>query len=137
MRMDRQRPVGVRWTIGQVSRQGFETLRLSIWGAWKVFGPDARYAVCVNSVPLDAARDRTGDVPAEVAWHDVTDRMPAFLRAHLDGAMAEGVGWKFGSSPRCACSPSAMNCRSTTTAFCGRCPMRFGSGSPAPIRAGW
>jgi hypothetical protein len=47
--------VGVRWTIGDVSPQGFEALRLSVLGARKVFGPRASYAICMNSVPLAAA----------------------------------------------------------------------------------
>lgn len=43
---------GIRWTIGDVHPLGVEALRLSIWGAWKLFGPAAKYAVCANSVPL-------------------------------------------------------------------------------------
>lgn len=37
--------VGVRWTIGDVSDEGFEALRLSVWGAFRLFGEDAVYAV--------------------------------------------------------------------------------------------
>jgi hypothetical protein len=87
--------VGVRWTLGNVSDFGFEALRLSIWGAWTLFGPDAAYAVCVNSVPLETARERTGQIPATVAWQDANAEMPRFLAAHFDAGMAEGVGWKF------------------------------------------
>lgn len=86
--------IGIRWTIGDVRDRGYETLRLSIWGAWRLFGPDAAYAVCVNSVPLAEARERTGDVPDDIAWYDVTEQVPEYLRLHLDRDMAEGVGWK-------------------------------------------
>lgn len=86
--------VGIRWTIGDVSERGFEALRLSIWGAWRIFGPETAYAVCVNSLPLTLARQRTGDVPAAVAWHRCDSKIPSFLRAHLDGGLAEGVAWK-------------------------------------------
>jgi hypothetical protein len=88
------RAIGLRWTMGDVSDRGFEALRLSIWGAWKVFGPDAAYAVCVNTVPLAQARARTGAVPAAVAWHDATGDLPDFLRGIFGAGMAEGVGWK-------------------------------------------
>lgn len=89
------RPLVVRWTIGDVHPLGFEALRLSIWGARRLFGPDATYVACVNSVPLDRARELTGNVPDEVVWRDVTGELPGFLRAHLDENLAEGVGWKF------------------------------------------
>ena len=85
---------GIRWTIGDVSERGFEALRLSIWGAWRLFGPEAAYAVCVNSLPLSIARARTGDVPKAVAWYRCDHRIPSFLRAHLDSGLAEGVAWK-------------------------------------------
>lgn len=87
--------IGVRWTIGDVSPAGFEALRLSIWGAWSLFGPSAAYAVCVNSVPLGRARELTGEVPGQVIWHDSNGDLPGFLRRRLDPGMAEGVGWKF------------------------------------------
>jgi hypothetical protein len=87
-------PVGIRWTMGDVSHRGFEALRLSIWGAWRIFGPDAAYAVCVNNVPLHEARIRTGPVPSGVAWHDVTGAVPGFLRTVLGNGMAQGAGWK-------------------------------------------
>ena len=88
------RPLGIRWTIGDVSPRGFEALRLSIWGAWKVFGPDAAYVVCVNTVSCKEARARTGGAPDAVVWREASEP-PAFLRAHLDHGMAEGVAWKF------------------------------------------
>jgi hypothetical protein len=93
--MEAARRLGVRWTIGDVSERGYEALRLSIWGAWKVFGPDAAYAVCVNTMPLARARERTGPLPEGVIWHDATNEIPAFLRPHLEAGMAEGVAWKF------------------------------------------
>jgi hypothetical protein len=87
--------IGVRWTIGDVSLQGFEALRLSVWGAWKVFGREAEYAICVNSVPIERAQAQTGGLPDAAQWIDATYRLPQWLRLHLDDAMAEGVGWKF------------------------------------------
>lgn len=86
----------VRWTIGDVSDAGFETLRCSIWGAHRLFGEQARYVVCLNSVPLYDGRARAGDLPADVEWRVVTrNDIPSFIRSHLDSALAEGVGWKF------------------------------------------
>jgi hypothetical protein len=87
--------VGIRWTVGDVSVLGFEALRLSIWGAYNVFGRDASYAVCVNTIPIKQARRAVGRVPDAVLWLDASHLVPAFVRAHLDRAMAEGVGWKF------------------------------------------
>lgn len=88
--------VGVRWTIGDVSDEGFEALRLSVWGAWRLFGREARYVVCVNSVPVDWAAERTGALPPGATWRETTRRdIPTFLTRHLDQRMAEGVGWKF------------------------------------------
>lgn len=88
--------LGIRWTIGDVSELGFVALRLSVWGAWRLFGPKARYAVCVNSVPLERARSLAGELPPEVAWRPVSRHdVPRFLLDRLDEGMAEGVGWKF------------------------------------------
>lgn len=86
--------VGVRWTLGDVSDRGFEALRLSAWGVRRVFGPEAAYEICVNTIPLAVARDKAGRLPEGVAWRDATAEMPAFLAARFDPAMAEGVGWK-------------------------------------------
>ncbi len=89
------RQVGVRWTIGDVSENGWQALRLSIAGARRLFGPSATYAVCVNSVAIDAARTRVGDIADEVRWLSVSrDDIPMALRACLDEGMAEGVAWK-------------------------------------------
>jgi hypothetical protein len=87
--------VGVRWTIGDVSDNGWQALRLAVVGARQVFGPDARFAVCVNSVPLDLGRARLGDVADELVWLAVSrDDIPADIRERFDHAMAEGVAWK-------------------------------------------
>jgi hypothetical protein len=86
--------LGIRWTIGNVSLRGFEALRLSICGAFGVFGPAAAYAVYVNSVPVDEARRRTGPVPQAVRWLEAPREIPRVLRQHLDAGMAEGVAWK-------------------------------------------
>jgi hypothetical protein len=88
------RSVGIRWTIGDVSARGFEALRLSIQGAWNIFGPAAAYAVCVNTVSIAEARQRTGDVPAAVSWRDATGQLPDFLAETFGAGMAEGVAWK-------------------------------------------
>ena len=82
--MPGERLVAVRWTIGDVSESGYEALRLSAWGAWRVFGPEAEYAVCVNSVPLDRARALAGDLPPGVAWRVSTkSQIPGFIREGL------------------------------------------------------
>lgn len=86
-------PVGIRWTVGDVSERGFRALRLAILGARRVFGPEAAYAVVVNSLPVAEARRRTGEVPGEVEWLPAGD-LPADLAAFLDEGMAEGVAWK-------------------------------------------
>ena len=91
-----RKPIGVRWTIGDVSQEGFEALRLSVWGARRVFGGEADYVICVNSVPLEDAQQNAGDIPREVGWLAVTEAdAPAFVREHVDQEMAEGVAWKF------------------------------------------
>ncbi|HEV7390882.1 MAG TPA: hypothetical protein VGO08_04505 [Burkholderiales bacterium] len=88
--------LGVRWTIGDVSEQGFEALMLSIHGAWTIFGPETSYTVCVNTIPLDAARELVGDVPEGITWHaSRADELPGIIRQHVDGNMSEGVSWKF------------------------------------------
>lgn len=93
--------LGVRWTVGDVHLRGFEALRLSIAGAWRLFGRAASYVVCVNSVSASEARRRTGPVRDAVLWREVSrEDLPGCLDGHVDSAMAEGVGWKF-SPLRC------------------------------------
>ncbi|HEV7587163.1 MAG TPA: hypothetical protein VGO40_03440 [Longimicrobium sp.] len=90
------RPVGLRWTVGDVSPPGFEALRLAVWGAWTVFGPGAKYAVCVNTLGVDEARRRTGPLPRQVRWIAARGLLPPWLAPHVDGAgMVEGKAWKF------------------------------------------
>jgi len=87
--------LAVRWTIGNLRPRGFELLRLSIACAYKVFGPRARYVVCVNSLSLDEAQNRTGAVPEAIQWRRVTKNdVPTVLRSHSDGDLIEGMGWK-------------------------------------------
>ena len=85
--------LGLRWTIGDVSPRGFEALRLSLLGATRLFGPEARYTVCVNTIPLADARAHAGPVPDHVEWLATTD-LPGLLKPHLDAGLAEGVAWK-------------------------------------------
>jgi len=89
------RACAVRWTIGDVSPSGFEALRLSIWGAWRVFGASSEYVVCVNGIPIDGARALTGDVPDPVVWRSTTGEIPGFLLPYFDVSLADGTGWKF------------------------------------------
>ena len=86
--------LAIRWTIGDVNPRGFASLRLSVWGAWRRFGPAARYWIGVNTVGVDAARARTGALPDAVEWEPIAREVPACLGAHLDASMAEGVAWK-------------------------------------------
>jgi hypothetical protein len=87
--------VGIRWTIGDVSDNGWDALRLSITGARNIFGVTARYAVCVNSVPLDFAREELSNVTDDVRLVAVSrDDIPAGVRARFGDGMAEGVAWK-------------------------------------------
>ena len=75
--------------------RGFQALRLSILGAQRIFGPDAAYAVCVNSIPPATARARVGDAAELAEWHSSDGRIPEFLRDRLTNGLAEGVAWKF------------------------------------------
>jgi len=84
--------LGVRWTVGDVSARGFVALRLSVLGARQVFGPDAAYTVCVNTLSVAEVRARTGELP--VTWHTVGPDDLAGLRPYLDAGLAEGVAWK-------------------------------------------
>lgn len=86
--------LGIRWTIGDVSDAGYETLRLSVWGAHNLFGRDSEYVICVNSVPLEIAKQRAPDLPDGVRWVDSNNLLPSFIKDRMDENMAEGVGWK-------------------------------------------
>lgn len=87
--------LAVRWTIGNVRPRGFEMLRLSIACAFRLFGPLARYVACVNSVSVSEARQRTGPLPIEPEWREVTRAdVPSVLRTHSDAGLMEGMGWK-------------------------------------------
>jgi hypothetical protein len=93
--------IGLRWSIGDVSRRGFEALRLSLWGAWKVFGPDAAYLVLVHSLPVRRARESTGYVPPNVAWQRIDSLLPAWLRERVDhGGLDANVALRM-VPPRC------------------------------------
>jgi hypothetical protein len=80
--------------VGDVSPRGFEALRLSIWGAWRLFGAAAGYVVCVNGIAPEEARGRTGPISAAIGWR-VPGEIPDHIRRVLDAGMAEGVAWKF------------------------------------------
>lgn len=88
-------PLVIRWTIGDVHPSGFEALRLSIWGAFRLFAEQASYVVCVNSLDVLEAENRAGDLPRGVHWRAVTiDDLGPVLTPHLDDGLAEGAGWK-------------------------------------------
>ena len=86
---------GIRWTIDNPSQNGWEALRYSITGAWKLFGTNADYAISVNLVPIKRAQALAGDLPCAVQWHDSSYELPSFLQPHMSAGMAEGAGWKF------------------------------------------
>ncbi len=87
--------LGVRWTMGDVDARGFEALRLSLCGAWRLFGPAADYAVCVNTLPIPVVRARIGPTPMPVRWIQADGQLPAWLRARFDDGLGEGMAWKF------------------------------------------
>ncbi len=87
--------LGVRWTMGDVDPRGFEALRLSILGAWRLFGPAADYAVCVNTLPIEVVRTRVGETPMPVEWIQADGRLPSWLRERFDDGLGEGMAWKF------------------------------------------
>ncbi|MDB5395845.1 MAG: hypothetical protein JWM91_3351 [Rhodospirillales bacterium] len=87
--------LNVRWTIGNVSSAGFEALRLSIHGAARLLGAKTNLVVCVNTITVEEARERTGTVLAHVEWRAVKRELPPVLRPFLDGGMSQGTAWKF------------------------------------------
>ncbi|HVJ95021.1 MAG TPA: hypothetical protein VM580_34820 [Labilithrix sp.] len=86
--------LAIRWTIGHVSLEGFEALRLSVWGSYRAFGDDVDRIICVNTVPLALAVARTGQLPPNCTWRDTTGEIPGSLAPYLGQGMAEGAGWK-------------------------------------------
>lgn len=86
--------LAVRWTIGDVNPRGFAALRASAWGAWRLFGPGARYRVYVNTISVGDARARCGALPEAVEWGAARLPPPPWLAGALDAGMAEGVAWK-------------------------------------------
>jgi hypothetical protein len=86
--------LGLRWTVGDVSESGFESLHLSLWSAWRLFGENAKYAVAVNGIALEQARRRVGEAPDGLQWVRSEDFIPKWLDSHVDSGMAEGVAWK-------------------------------------------
>jgi hypothetical protein len=88
------RQIGVRWTVGDVSAFGFETLRLSIESLSRLLPPGSQFAVAVNNISVAEAQERTGDITPKVQWLSSDDCVPTWLRAQVDAQMAEGVAWK-------------------------------------------
>jgi hypothetical protein len=87
--------LALRWTVGDVSPRGFEALRLSLWGAWRIFGSKPHYVVCVNTIAAEEAARRTGAAPPGVRWLAVDPaEVPEFLRSRPDGGIAGGLAWK-------------------------------------------
>ncbi len=82
--------------------RGFEMLCLSIVSAFHIFGPAARYLVCVNTLDVSDARQRTfanrtipDRVLEKIEWRSVSraDLAPVLL-PYLDAGCIEGMGWK-------------------------------------------
>jgi hypothetical protein len=60
----------IRWALGPVSDTGWEAFQLSVWGAFRLFGPDARYVACVDTAKLELgeAQSRVGALPESLEW---------------------------------------------------------------------
>lgn len=91
--------LALRWTVGDVRERGYEMLWFSLVCAFRVFGPKAKYLVCVNTIPVDEARSRTGRLPPEIeaaiAWRQVTKAdLATQLLPYVDSGCIEGMGWK-------------------------------------------
>jgi hypothetical protein len=86
--------VALRWTLGDVGLRGFEALQFSIWGAYRIFGAEASYCVCVNTICLDRARALAAQLPCDVAFRDSSDDLPAWVLHYMGQSMAEGCAWK-------------------------------------------
>lgn len=87
-------PLCLRWTVGDVSPAGFEALRLSVHGARQLFGSDATYVICVNTLPLEEAKRRAGPMPDRTSWRAIDRAVPDVLKPYLKDGMTEGTGWK-------------------------------------------
>lgn len=92
--------IGLRWTIGDVNERGFAALRLSLLGAFRIFGRSARFAVYVNTVAVEQALRRVLPLPAElqshIEWRNSAGQRPRWLDARFSGdGLAEGMVWKF------------------------------------------
>lgn len=72
--------------------RGFESLHLSLWGAWKVFGSAAEYWVAVNTIAPEDVAERIAP-PMPLRWCHSVAPVP-WLGAYLDDGMADGVAWK-------------------------------------------
>lgn len=87
--------LAIRWTIGNVRDRGFEMLRLSIACASHIFGPAAKYIVCVNTIAIEEARKKTCSLPVHVEWRNINhNHLPNVLLPYFDGGLIEGMGWK-------------------------------------------
>ena len=87
--------LAIRWTIGDVRDRGFEMLRLSLACAHRLFGPFAKYLVCVNTIAVATARARTGPLPFEPEWREVTRAdVSQVFQPYFDNTLMEGMGWK-------------------------------------------
>jgi len=87
--------LGIRWTIGNVSQEGFEALHLSVWGLWRVFKSEADYLVCTNGISPETILECTGPMPPGIHFQDTSNSLPDCLHDFLDAGMAEGTAWKF------------------------------------------
>jgi hypothetical protein len=88
----------VKWSLGRPGDAGFECLRLSIWGAWSLLGPDCRYIVCCAGSNPSEALQRTGRLPDFINFTDVAPRATGRYEILLDN---ECILWNL--------PPSLMN----------------------------
>ena len=86
--------LAIRWTIGDVNHRGYDALRFSIWGAWRIFGAAARYRVYVNTLAVDDVRRKTGPLPEAIEWLAAERSLPDWLLRRLDPSFAEVGAWK-------------------------------------------
>jgi hypothetical protein len=90
------KPLAIRWTVGDVSTRGFDALALSVESARAIFSSDTTFAISVNTVPVGDVQQRLGRLAESVLWHRSDGKLPAWLtEKFLDSAYAEGVAWKF------------------------------------------